>query len=114
NNVPAAAISDTLSQANVGSPSRHIGRNRYPGRLSGQRNDVCLFLILFRVEKSMLDAPRGENGTHLLGGLHGSGPDEHWTTVGGQACNRIGDLEPFFGPRDAYDGAKVFSPRRPM
>src|SRR5258708_2084978 len=62
----------------------------------------------------MLNAPRGQNRTHLFGGLHGSGPDEHWTTIGGQTCNRVGDLEPFFRPRDAYDRTKVFSPRRPM
>src|SRR4051812_44413484 len=59
NDMETAAFGNAGTEPNVSSASGHIGRHGHPGGQTSHRYNVCLFLILFCVEKGMLNALRG-------------------------------------------------------
>jgi hypothetical protein len=103
----AAALGYALSQANVGAASGHVGGNRHPPGLRGQRHYLGFRLILLGVEQCMGDAELPQNSADLLRCSHRARADQHRTPAcDGQAPNHVGDGPPLLltAPTNRWHG----------
>lgn len=68
---------DFWGNLDVGSTSRHIGRDGYGTELSSLGDDVCFVGILFRIQYSMRNTEFGQFARKEFGFGYGNGTDEN-------------------------------------
>ena len=77
-NTETAQFANTFTQLDVGSPSGHIGRNSNRTTLAGVHDNLCFFIVVFRIKNFVRNPSFYQFLRNIITGFNRNGTDQNW------------------------------------
>ena len=78
NNAESPQFANTFTQLDVGSPSSHIGRNSNRTTLAGVHDNLCFFIVVFRIKNFVRNPSFYQFLRNIVTGFNRNSTNQNW------------------------------------